>query len=94
MKQVNVNNSALSEQNISALKNHYQQQLDYIVENNERFIKCQYRFWSVTLIICCLIILGLLVIVGQRYDDISELKMQLKEQTEIVQTCTMSIDHK
>lgn len=94
MKQVNVNNSALSEQNISELKNHYQQQLDYIVENNEYFIKCQYRFWSVTLTICCLIILGLLVIVGQRYDDISELKMQLKEQTEIVQTCTMSIDHK
>lgn len=94
MKQVNVNNSVLSEQSISELKNHYQQQLEYIVENNEYFIKCQYRFWSVTLAICCLIILGLLVIVGQRYDDISELKMQLKEQTEIVQTCTMSIDHK
>lgn len=94
MKQVNVNNSVLSEQSVSELKKHYQQQLDYIVENNEYFIKCQYRFWSVTLTICCLIILGLLVIVGQRYDDISELKMQLKEQTEIVQTCTMSIDHK
>lgn len=94
MKQVNVNNSVLSEQSVSELKKHYQQQLDYIVENNEYFIKCQYRFWSVTLTICCLIILGLLVIVGQRYDDISELKMQLKEQTEIVQTCTISIDHK
>lgn len=94
MKQVNVNNSALSEQSISELKKHHKQQLDYIVENNEYFIKCQYRFWSVTLTICCLIILDLLVIVGQRYYDISELKMQLKEQTEIVQTCTMSIDHK
>ena len=74
------------------LKNHYQQQLNYIVENNERFIKSQYRFWFVTLTICCLIIFGLLLIIGQRYDDISELKIQLKEQTEIIQTCTMSIN--
>lgn len=74
------------------LKNHYQQQLNYIVENNERFLKSQYRFWFVTLTICCLIIFVLLLIIGQRYDDISELKIQLKYQTEIVQTCTMSID--
>lgn len=74
------------------LKNHYQQQLNYIVENNEQFLKSQYRFWFVTLTICCLIILGLLLIIGKRYDDISELKIQLKEQTEIVQTCTMSIN--
>lgn len=74
------------------LKNHYQQQLNYIIENNEQFLKSQYRFWFVTLTICCLIILGLLLIIGKRYDDISELKIQLKEQTEIVQTCTMSIN--
>ena len=74
------------------LKNHYQQQLNYIVENNEQFLKAQYRFWFVTLTICCLIILGLLLIIGKRYDDISELKIQLKEQTEIIQTCTMSIN--
>lgn len=92
MKQVNVNNSALSEQNISELKNHYQQQLDYIVENNERFLKCQYRFWFTVLSICSVAILVLLFIVGQRNTDMHELRMQLKEQTEIVQTCDMSVN--
>ena len=92
MKQVNVNNSALSEQHISELKNHYQQQLDYIVENNERFLKCQYRFWFTVLSICIVMILVLLFIVGQRNTDMHELRMQLKEQTEIVQTCDMSVN--
>lgn len=76
------------------LKNHYQQQLNYIVENNERFLERQYRYWFIILTVCCVVILVLLFVVAQRNTDMHELKEQLKEQTEIAQTCTMSIDNK